>query len=135
MKNKSTKAADWTRSTNSLELLSQREGFERSYLSVVRLDNKEKFDRIFGFHENPSSSVNMYKDFVMETNQKAIDIYFSFSDRKELKKFLLDSGAYRHIASFESSIFFFIDKEISVNYSQIKRWESLIIFWEENYGD
>ena len=133
MENENLELGDWKMGEKNLKLLSLKEGLDKSYLSVVRVNSKDKFDRIFSFDDNPNVSLNMYKNFVLDINNKAIEVYYSFKDRKALKAFLHDFGAYKQIASFEISIFFFIDKEISVRYDQIRRWEALVKFWEENY--
>ena len=133
MENENLELDDWKMGEKNLKLLSLKEGFDKSYFSVVRANSKDKFDRIFSFDSNPFVSLNMYKNYVLEINNKAIEVYYSFTDRNALKAFLCDFGAYKQIGAFETSIFFFIDKEISVQYAQIRRLEALVKFWEENY--
>ena len=102
------------------------EGFLESYFFSLKIGNNEKYKRIFGFDKDKEEAVRKYKQFVNETLQKVIDIYYYFDDRKSLLGFLRFTKTYATMQNLDFSFFFVIDSEISICYSKIKCWEKII---------
>ena len=111
---------------NLYQKIIQKENIDRNTFSVMKIQNREKFDFIFSFDKNPDTSYEKYKEYVENTISKLQQI--TYDNKEDIKKILKKYGykSDRSWYNFEESLFSLKKSAQSVRYSQFKRYEKIL---------
>ena len=82
------------------------------------------------FDKNLITSIYKYKSYVLNLRDSMCSLYFRYEKNKpKLKEILVNSKAYTSngmtVQNFEKRIFFILDDELGVSFSNIKNWEKI----------
>lgn len=111
---------------NLYQKIIQEENIDKNTFSVMKIQNRKKFDFIFSFDENPNISYNKYKEYVEDVINKLQQA--TYDDKKNIKEALKKCG-YKNDKSwysFEKNLFTLKKSVQALTYSQIKRYEKIL---------
>ena len=109
-------------------------GVSISYFHQVKTNNKEKYDLMLSFDENPKMSILKYIDYVKSVLDQMEMVLHDFEDgeygKMLYKHKILNHTNFNAIYDDEVSVIFAIRDELrdylKINLLQLRKWEKII---------